>query len=114
MDGPLVFEGSLELRASGDGRSLRGAFPYNKIATVRDRGRVRKERFGKRAFGWQIREFAKLEEELAEAIKGAHEEAVSILREQVERRNINLLSGHDFNRPLASMKAGNPKAGRLR
>ena len=70
---------------------------------------MRKERFGKRAFGWQIEEFAKLQTELAEAIKDAHAKAVSILKEQVERRNVNLLSGHDFNRPLASMKAGNLK-----
>ena len=53
----LIFEGELEIRARGGGRSLSGSFPYNKIATVRDRGRVRKERFKSRAFSWQIREF---------------------------------------------------------
>ena len=105
----LYFDGELELRARGGGRSLRGAFPYGKTATIRDRGKVRKERFKARAFGWQLEEFAKLQEELGKVIKDAHAQAVSELKEQIERRNINLLSGHDFNRPLASMKAGSLK-----
>ncbi len=107
----LIFEGELEIRARGGGRSLSGSFPYNKIATVRDRGRVRKERFKSRAFSWQIREFAKLQGELNEAIAEAFEDAqrISALREQVERRNVNLLSGHDFNRPMASLRAGTLK-----
>ena len=102
----IFFDAELEIRTKGDGRSLRGAFPYNKTATIRDRGRVRKERFKSGAFGWQIEEFAKLQTELAKVMKDAHAEAVSILKEKIERRNVNLLSGHDFNRPLASMKAG--------
>ena len=70
---------------------------------------MRKERFKSGAFGWQIEEFAKLQTELAKVMKDAHAEAVSILKEKIERRNVNLLSGHDFNRPLASMKAGTLK-----
>ena len=46
---------------------------------------------------------------LSKAIAEGVEEAISELKEAVERRNVNLLSGHDFNRPLASMKAGNLK-----
>ena len=102
----LIFDGELEIRARGDGRSLVGRFPYNKIATIRDRGRVRKERFGKRAFGWQIREFEKLQGELGKAIAAGIEEGISELKEQVARRNVDLLSGHDFNRPMASLRAG--------
>ncbi len=109
MELELFFDAELEIRAKGGGRTLRGAFPYNRTATIRDRGRIRKERFGKRAFGWQIREFEKLQGELAKVMKGAHAEAVSILREKIERRNVNLLSGHDYNQPLASLKAGNLK-----
>ena len=107
----LIFEGELEIRARGGGRSLSGSFPYGRLATVRDRGRVRKERFKSRAFGWQIREFEKLQGELNEAIAEAFEDAqrISALREQVERRNVNLLSGHDFNRPMASLRAGTLK-----
>ena len=48
----LIFDdGDLEIRARKDGgKMLSGKFPYGKIATIRDRGRVRKERIGKRAF----------------------------------------------------------------
>ena len=66
----------LELRARG--RSLSGTFPYNSLATRSDRGTVRKERFGARAFGYAID----------------------------EGREINLLDGHDLAKPLASRKAG--------
>lgn len=67
----------LELRASG--RSLSGSFPYNSTATRSDRGTVRKERFGSRAFSYAIED---------------------------EAREINLLVGHDFDKPLGSRLAG--------
>ena len=105
----LIFDGDLEIRARGDGRSLVGRFPYNKTATIRDRGRVRKERFGKRAFGWQIREFEKLQAELATAIAEGIEEGLSELKEAVARRNVDLLSSHDYGRPMASLRAGTLK-----
>ena len=106
----LIFEGDLELRRrGGGGRSLRGSFPYNRTATIKDRGRRRKERFRSGAFGWQIREFEKVQAELARVIGEAVEETIAELQEQVERRNVNLLSGHQFSQPLASMKAGTLK-----
>ena len=107
----LIFEGDLEIRArgSGAGRFLRGSFPYGKTATVRDRGRVRKERFRSGAFGWQIREFEKVQAELAKVIGEAVEETIAELTEQLERRNVNLLAGHSFSQPLASMRAGTLK-----
>ena len=102
----LFFEGDLEIRARGGGRSLRGSFPYNRKATIRDRGRVRKERFRSGAFGWQLREFQKVQADLAKAIQEGVDEAIAELTEQVERRNVNLLAGHSFNAPLASLRAG--------
>lgn len=105
----LVFEADLEIRARGSGRTLSGRFPYNKTATIRDRGRVRKERFGRRAFGWQIREFEKLLAEYNKALGEAVDETLSELKEQMARRNVDLLSGHDFNRPLASLRSGSLK-----
>ena len=68
MEHRAVYEGELELRASG--RRLAGRFPYSqksgdRMATVMNRGRVRKERIGPDAFGWQIREFSRLQDELA-------------------------------------------------
>ena len=108
----LVLPGQLEIRKRGTWNALGGRFPYStggsaRTATVRDRGRVRKERIGPDAFGWQMREFAKVQAELAETIKGAIDQAkVEILREQLQRRNVHILAGHDFNKPLGDMASG--------
>ncbi len=110
MTEALFFDAGLEIRGrGGGGRTLSGNFPYGKMATIKDRGRVRKERFSKGTFSWQLKEFAKVQAELNAALAEGIEEAISELKESVERRNVNLLSGHDFNRPLASMKAGTLK-----
>ena len=69
----------LELRQRGGGRTLSGRFPYRSRATVRDRGRVRKEMFLQRAFAFAVED---------------------------ETREIHLLSGHSFDRPLASKRRG--------
>ena len=77
------------------------------MATVRDRGRVRKERIAPDAFGWQIREFAKVQKQLADAVEGAVDEArIELLRQELTRRNVHVLSGHSFDRPLGDMKSG--------
>ena len=60
-------------------RILTGRFNYSSTATVRDRGRVRKERFEPRAFRFAIED---------------------------ETRQIDILVGHSFDKPLASRKAG--------
>ena len=103
----LILDGQLEIRARGDRRTLTGLFPYNKQATVRSSGKVRKEKINSRAFGWQIREFEKLQDELAQAIKeGVDQAHREILEEQLERRNIHILSGHEYSKPLGDMKRG--------
>ena len=61
------------------GRHLRGEFPYGRTATISDRGRLRKERIGPRAFRYAVDD-------------DAHE--------------IDLLRGHDFDAPLASKSEG--------
>lgn len=72
--------GEIEVRRrSGRRPRLRGSFPYGKLATVRNRGRVRKERIASRAFSYAI---------------------------EAEDREINLLFGHSFGAPLASKQAG--------
>ena len=107
METRAVYEGTLELRASG--RRLSGSFPYSqrsgdRMATVMNRGRVRKERIAPDAFGWQIREFAKLQDELAATMESALDEArVQILRQELERRNIHVLAGHSYDRPMGDM-----------
>ena len=75
-----IFEaGELEIRRSGGSRTVRGRFNYSSMATIRDRGRVRKERFEPGAFRYVIED---------------------------DSRQIDVLVGHDFGKPLASRKAG--------
>ena len=74
-----VLVGSIEVRRrGGGGKSLFGSFPYGKMATRSDSGRIRKERFAPRAFSFALR----------------------------EKREVHLLSGHEFSKPLASVRAG--------
>lgn len=72
----------LEIRRRGSGARLRGSFPYGKTAILSDggrNGRPRKERFAARAFRFNV---------------------------EAEDVEINLLSGHSFDRPLASKLRG--------
>ena len=78
----FAWSGDIEIRQSGRGRSLRGSFPYNRLAVRSDRGRVRKERIGPRAFRFAVED---------------------------SEREINFLAGHSFDRPIASKKAGTLK-----
>ena len=127
METQFSVGGCLEIRQRGAGRSLSGSFPYGRTATVRDRGRVRKETFRQGAFSWQLREFARVTSELnialgeigdgltsrgdvAELETRANEsERVTALRQERERRNVHILSGHSFDRPLGSLIAGNAR-----
>ena len=109
MDDYFVFEGDLEIRARGAGRVLSGRFPYSSgpgrnQATVNSRGRTRKERIAPDAFGWQIERFQELQAELA----GVASDAIrsEAIRQELERRNINILSGHSFDKPMGDMLRG--------
>lgn len=107
MNDFLIYEGDLEIRARGGGRSMVGRFPYNRTATVRDRGKRRKERVRSRAFGWQLKRFEQLQNEMADAIKnGVAQAQREILEEQLERANVHVLSGHSFDKPLGDMLKG--------
>ncbi|MEO0485149.1 MAG: HK97 family phage prohead protease [Pseudomonadota bacterium] len=80
MERRPVYEGAqLELRRRGKRPLIAGRFPYNKLATVADRGRVRKERIAPGAFNWTLDQ---------------------------EDREVSLLFGHDFDKPLASRNNG--------
>jgi len=82
MDAP-VYSGGLELRDAGDGsRRLTGRFPYNSRAVMSAGGngrKPRKEVFAPRAFSYAVND---------------------------PERDIHLLVGHSFDKPLASKKAG--------
>lgn len=108
----LHIGGEIEIRARGDRRSLRGRFPYSsgpgrRMATIRDRGRVRKERIEGDAFGWQLRRFEELQQQIADTIESAVDEArLEILRQELERRNVHVLAGHSYDRPLGDLRSG--------
>ena len=111
INAPIMFDGAFEVRARGAGRMLAGRFPLNKTATVRSRGRVRKERFKSGSMSWQVREFQKLQEEMAEAMKSGVDEAVKQsvieqLEDQIEKRNTFLLVGHSYDRAIADTRSG--------
>ena len=72
-----------------------------------DRGRTRKERIGPDAFGWQMREFAKVQKQLADVIEESVDRArIELLRQELERRNVHVLAGHSFDKPLGDMLRG--------
>ena len=77
--------GELEIRQGGGSRTIRGRFPYGTLATVADRGRTRKETISSRAFSFAI------------------DNEVDRLGVPIR---IDLLTGHDFGKPLASRQAG--------
>lgn len=81
MEAP-VYNGGLELRDAGDGsRRLTGRFPYNSRAVIHSGGngqRPRKEQFAPKAFDFAVND---------------------------PERDIHLLSGHSFDKPVASKKA---------
>lgn len=82
MEAP-IYSGGLEMRAAGDGsRRLHGKFPYMNRATIHAGGngrRPKKEMFAPKAFSFAIDD---------------------------PDRDVNLLVGHSFDKPLASKKAG--------
>lgn len=82
MESP-VYSAGLELRAAGDGtRRLTGRFPYAKLAVIDAGGhgrRPRKEQFAPKAFSYAVED---------------------------AERDVHLLIGHSFDKPLASKKAG--------
>ena len=108
----FIFDAELEVRARGGGPgSLFGRFAYSAgpgrgMATVKDRGKVRKERIGPDAFGWQLDEFAKLQKEMGRVIEDAVAARIELLRQELERRNVHVLGGHDYAKPLGSLKSG--------
>ncbi len=70
---------SLEVRQQGGRPTIVGRFPYQALAVIADRGTIRKERIMPGAFDFTL---------------------------QDATREVNLLVGHSFDKPLASKKAG--------
>lgn len=79
MEPHACFDAPLEIRREGGRPVIAGRFLYNALATMADRGRVRKETFKPGAFSFALDD---------------------------PDREISFLSGHSFDRPLASKKRG--------
>lgn len=110
-DAFTIWPGEIEVRARGKGRELRAYFPLGKTATIRSGGRVRKERFMPDSMSWQVREFQKLQAEMARVVESAVEEArrellIEQLEDALERRNTHLLVGHSYDKAVADMRSG--------
>ncbi|MEO0939877.1 MAG: HK97 family phage prohead protease [Pseudomonadota bacterium] len=78
METRATYAAGLEVRREGKRPVIRGKFPYGSLAVIADRGRVRKERIMPGAFNFALE----------------------------DDREVNLLMGHDFDKPLASRGAG--------
>ena len=78
------------------------------MATIRNRGVVRKERISSKAFSFTIDQFRELQAELEQLAKEPIINALRIeqIRQELERRNVHILSGHDFATPLGSLLTG--------
>ncbi|MCY4385402.1 MAG: HK97 family phage prohead protease [Nitrospinae bacterium] len=102
-----VYLGGLEIRQRGGARVLSGRFPYGKLATTSNTGRRRKERIRSGAFRYQVKEFDRVQEELQGLMaEGADQVRIEAAQETLERRNIHILHGHDFNKPLGDRLRG--------
>lgn len=75
-----IWPAALELRSAGKSPVIRGLFPYGALAVMSDRGAVRKERFARGAFRFALND--------------------------EPDREINMLVGHSFDKPLASRQNG--------
>ena len=103
----LAFIADLEIRQVDGANVLRGSMAYGQTATISNRGRVRKERLGPNAMGWQMARFAEVQAEMTANIGRTIDRARrEILEEQLERRNVHVLVGHDFGKPLGDLKSG--------
>ncbi len=71
---------ALEVRQRNKRPLIAGRFPYGALAVMSDRGTVRKETFAAGAFAFALEDLS---------------------------RDIHLLFGHDYGKPLASRQAGN-------
>ena len=97
----------------GGGRSIGGRFGYSpkgsfrRMATMKNRGKVRKEMVMSKAFGWSISQVAKLKNDLDNLLKSkASREAIEDATQELAKRDIHILSGHSFDKPLGSVVGG--------
>jgi len=99
-------------RRGGGGRSISGRFglspgKFRRMGTVRNRGKVRKEMLMKKSFAWSLNQVKKLKDDVQKLIQQkAKKEVIEDATQELARRDIHILAGHDFSRVLGSVAAG--------
>ena len=100
-------------RGTGAGRSITGNFGYaptgsiRRMATVANSGRDRKEMIEEGAFNFSISTIKRLKAEYDELLKqGAKTEVLETAKQEIARRDIHILSGHNWSRVLGSVAVG--------
>ena len=100
-------------RGTGAGRSITGNFGYaptgsiRRMATVANSGRDRKEMIEEGAFNFSISTIKRLKAEYDELLKqGAQKEILEVKKQEIARKDIHVLAGHNWNRVLGSVAAG--------
>ena len=108
-----IYDGVLEIRAKGTSgsRTIYGTFPYNKLATLRNRGKVRKEMLMSHAFRWSVDQIERIKKEINNLLQSTithveKERILEALQQELQRRNIHILSGHSFDKVLGSALLG--------
>lgn len=102
-------EWKLEVRRKGDRTSLRGSFPYNSPATVKNTGRNRKEVFKPGAFTHSIKRMEAAKSELRKVVASGAKPGSKELhaaRVEVSNSNIHVLVGHSYQRNLGDAASG--------
>ena len=100
-------------QGSGSGRSVSGHFGYSpkgslrRKATIARSGTDRKELIESGAFNFSIATVKRLKAEYDELLKqGAKTEVLETAKQELARRDIHILGGHNWNKVLGSVAAG--------
>ena len=94
------------------GRSIYGKFglspgSFRRMATVKNRGKRRKEMIMKKAFSWSIKEVGRLKESLDRLLLSkASIQAIEDATQELAKRDIHILYGHSFDKTLGSVVGG--------
>ena len=101
VDDPSYASSTVEIRQAG--RGITGTYHYGRDRVTSDRGKRRKQRVSPGAFSYQMERFQALQEEAGASLGRVLSE---VLREHEDAREVQLLSGRNFDRSLASLRTG--------
>ena len=110
LEFPEQYQAELEIRIFKRLRKLTGKFFFNRVATVSNRGKKRKETFKPTAFDHSVDRILLAQQDLTRKQKRkARKEIIQAAEDEVKNADIHILVGHDFNKPLGSVAKGTAK-----